>query len=290
MNQELIGHQKIVNFFEQAEENEQLSHAYCLVGPKNVGKSRIAERVSKKLLRSDELEKSPDFKRVKTRDSQEIKINQIREARSFVSAQGYGESKVLLIEEGEKMNQNSANAFLKTLEEPAEDTTIFVLLTDENSLPATINSRCQTIYVRPVDSENIEEYLKSQELDEDIVQGIKKSSCGLTEQARDWSKNYEKYEEFKDLISVLEQMKEEPFYEKTNLINDLYNSDRKELEQVISNWQQGLHLHLQTEIFELGLDFKEVQDVLRVLQKSKENLRKNINKKIILDKILQTIP
>ncbi len=50
--------------------------------------------------------------------------------------------KVGVVFDAERLNANSANAFLKTLEEPPADTTILLLTTSPYSLLPTIRSRC----------------------------------------------------------------------------------------------------------------------------------------------------
>ncbi|MFB6226632.1 MAG: AAA family ATPase [Candidatus Paceibacteria bacterium] len=287
------GHNKIIEFFETAKQEGELSHAYCLVGPEHVGKRAIAENISKQLLQRPP-QQSPDFQLIRTEDSREIKVDQIRYARGFVSGQAHGDKKVLIINEAEKMNQSAANAFLKTLEEPAEDTVIFLLLTDESSLPATINSRCQSLYIRPVKQENIREYLESQNIDPDPVEKISFAASGLKEKAQEWAEDYNSFEEFLEQIKTLGKIANQPFYKKTDQLEKLYNDfDRDQLREFISSWQIGLHLHLQEESqidFNPDLSFTEIKDILKELQRSQDRIEKNINKKIILDKILQTIP
>lgn len=53
-----------------------------------------------------------------------------------------GERKVGIVYEGERLNVNSANAFLKTLEEPPSSTTILLLTSRPYSLLPTVRSRC----------------------------------------------------------------------------------------------------------------------------------------------------
>ena len=60
--------------------------------------------------------------------------------------------KVGLVVEADRMNVQSANAFLKTLEEPPADTTIFLLTTRPYDLLPTIRSRCLNFRV-PVAAE-----------------------------------------------------------------------------------------------------------------------------------------
>ena len=56
-----------------------------------------------------------------------------------------GGPKVAIIYEAERMNKESANAFLKTLEEPPKDTILFLLTERSYDLIDTIRSRCLTL-------------------------------------------------------------------------------------------------------------------------------------------------
>ena len=62
-----------------------------------------------------------------------------------------GGHKVAIIYESERMNKESANAFLKTLEEPPSDTILFLLTHRPYDLIDTIKSRCLT-YRIPADN------------------------------------------------------------------------------------------------------------------------------------------
>ncbi len=74
----------------------------------------------------------------------------MRNVISLVGQHSYaGGSKVVIIEQAERMNRNAANAFLKTLEEPPTGTT-FLLLTDApEMLLDTIVSRCRAMKLHP---------------------------------------------------------------------------------------------------------------------------------------------
>ena len=61
-----------------------------------------------------------------------------------------GGRRVAVIPDAERMRQEAANAFLKTLEEPPGDTLIILTVTARDRLPATISSRCRRVGVRPL--------------------------------------------------------------------------------------------------------------------------------------------
>jgi DNA polymerase-3 subunit delta' len=56
-----------------------------------------------------------------------------------------GGAKVVVFEPADGMTTAAANALLKTLEEPSQDTYLLLLADQPNRLPATIRSRCQRL-------------------------------------------------------------------------------------------------------------------------------------------------
>ncbi len=60
-----------------------------------------------------------------------------------------GRYKVAIVSDSQRMNQSAANAFLKTLEEPPEQTVIFMLTTSTTGMLPTILSRCQKVRLEP---------------------------------------------------------------------------------------------------------------------------------------------
>jgi DNA polymerase III subunit delta' len=100
------------------------------------------------LLRSDT---HPDLHVVRLEDdAQQIKVDQVRDLISALSLKSYrGGYKVGIIEGAEALNNNGANAFLKTLEEPTAQTLLILIARPTHRLPATIASRCLTLKLRP---------------------------------------------------------------------------------------------------------------------------------------------
>ena len=71
----------------------------------------------------------PDYHLVKLEeDAQQIKVDQVRELIAMLALKSYrGGYKVGVIEGAEALNMNAANAFLKTLEEPAANTLLVMI-------------------------------------------------------------------------------------------------------------------------------------------------------------------
>ena len=91
-----------------------------------------------------------------------------------------GTSKVAVIYDADRMNVWTANAFLKTLEEPSGDTTIFLLTSRPNDLLDTIRSRCVSLRVEgepePIDDKDWREWLEDfTKWQREIMVGVKTS-------------------------------------------------------------------------------------------------------------------
>ena len=121
----------------------------------------------------------PDLKVVKP-EGDVIKIDQIREVSEFLSFTPFeGRKKVVVIEEAERMNQPAQNAFLKTLEEPPEDSLIILVTSSEETLLETIRSRCFRIRFSPLGLKETEEVLKRQGVRGSALKGLFSGRPGL---------------------------------------------------------------------------------------------------------------
>jgi len=70
-----------------------------------------------------------------------------------------GAARVFLVDEADKLNDNSANALLKVLEEPPHTAHIILITSRPAMLLPTIRSRCQMIRFSPLNGEEIERHL-----------------------------------------------------------------------------------------------------------------------------------
>ncbi len=98
---------------------------------------------------------SSDLEKIKKNGSEIIKIDQIRNIKTFLGQKSINsEKKIVLIVDAHLLNEAASNCLLKTLEEPSNG--IFILLTSKfNLLLDTIISRCQIIRFRSFSSKQI---------------------------------------------------------------------------------------------------------------------------------------
>jgi DNA polymerase-3 subunit delta' len=144
-----------------------MPHALLLRGAQGLGKGRFARRLAAALLcptpddsgdacgRCDACRQTtagshPDLLwAVPEEAGRAIKIDAVREliAKSALAAQPAA-YRVCLIEPADALNRASANALLKTLEEPTAQTVLLLVSSHPDRLPATIRSRCQLVTFR----------------------------------------------------------------------------------------------------------------------------------------------
>jgi len=89
-----------------------------------------------------------------------LRVEQMRQIESEGSFRPFeGKARFFLIEEAEKLNDNSANALLKILEEPPPTSHLILITSRPAMLLPTIRSRCQVIRFSPLSSQEIENHL-----------------------------------------------------------------------------------------------------------------------------------
>jgi hypothetical protein len=91
----------------------------------------------------------PDFLLVrKSDDENDISIEKARYINEFLSIRSdMSGRRIVIIEKAENMNKNTANALLKTLEEPPIGSVIIITTSRLFSILPTIRSRCQKVFI-----------------------------------------------------------------------------------------------------------------------------------------------
>ncbi|MBE0476612.1 MAG: DNA polymerase III subunit delta' [Coriobacteriia bacterium] len=135
-----------------------VSHAYLFVGPPGAGKKTAAKALACSLFCGDggcgacpacrrvRAGFHPDFRVIRPEGAATYVIEQVREVIHDVALKPVQASwKVYVFEAADAFNEGSANAFLKTLEEPPADVVIVLLAHDHRAVSPTIVSRCQVV-------------------------------------------------------------------------------------------------------------------------------------------------
>ncbi|HKP36094.1 MAG TPA: DNA polymerase III subunit delta' [Pyrinomonadaceae bacterium] len=93
-----------------------------------------------------------------------IRVKPIRELEAEANFRPFeGAARIFIVESAEYMNDQAANALLKTLEEPASTTHLILTTSNPTALLATIRSRCQAIRFAPIPAGEIATHLVQNE-------------------------------------------------------------------------------------------------------------------------------
>lgn len=155
---ELVGQTQVKDNILSAFEENRLSHAYLMVGPRGTGKTSTARILAKMVNCQD---KNPPCNQCTTcisitdgsnLDLIEIDaasnrgIEDIRSLREKIKlAPTAAKKKVYVIDEAHMLTTEAFNALLKTLEEPPSHALFILATTDVNKMPQTILSRVQRL-------------------------------------------------------------------------------------------------------------------------------------------------
>ncbi|MDX6559010.1 MAG: polymerase subunit delta, partial [Blastocatellia bacterium] len=89
-----------------------------------------------------------------------IRVKPMRELEREANFRPFeGAARVFIVEDADTMNDQAANALLKTLEEPPATSHLILTTCNPTALLATIRSRCQVIRFAPIAAEEVERFL-----------------------------------------------------------------------------------------------------------------------------------
>jgi DNA polymerase III subunit delta' len=138
-------------YLSRAHERGRLGHAYLISGPPGSGKRGLASDLSNLVAagKSDDVFTSPPsgvFLAEPESKSRRIVIDQVRALEHALHMRSSnGHRKVAIIADADRLQPQAANAFLKTLEEPPNDSLLILLSAMPEVLPDTILSRCVAV-------------------------------------------------------------------------------------------------------------------------------------------------
>jgi DNA polymerase-3 subunit delta' len=175
----LLGHTEAEATILDAIRAGRMHHAWLITGPEGVGKATLAYRFARRLLAGRPTEDSlaldpanPVFRRVaanshadlltiermfneKTkRMKTQIAVEDVRKINGFMSlTPAEGGWRVVVVDGAEELNQASANALLKVLEEPPPRAILLLVCAAPGRLLPTIRSRCRRLRLTPLADE-----------------------------------------------------------------------------------------------------------------------------------------
>jgi DNA polymerase-3 subunit delta' len=196
--------EKALEYLRRAHDQNRLAHAYLISGAPGSGKRALAARIA--ALVNDT---APDdvfssrareiFVAEPESKSRRIVTEQIRNLEHSLQMRASGDGrKVAIIAEADRLQPQAANAFLKTLEEPPENSLLLLLSALPEVLPDTILSRCISIPLTqretkvPVEQAELVELLRRAAQEKSwsiqhayrLAQGLQRLLAGIREQIK----------------------------------------------------------------------------------------------------------
>jgi DNA polymerase-3 subunit delta' len=165
----LIGNDRIKHYLTQMVEKNAIGNSLLFSGPEGIGKGLFALELTKMLFsREDPTQAASISSKVDAathpdlhiyRPTGKLGLHSIESMRQFSElvymAPYSGRWKLFIIHDAERMLPYSANALLKTFEEPTIDSVIILLSSAPESLLPTVLSRCRTVRFRPLTREEV---------------------------------------------------------------------------------------------------------------------------------------
>ena len=174
----VFGQERVLDILRRAILSKRIPQALLFTGPKGTQKTETAYGFLKHLKCTNPTPEGPcnvcrncylfdnsmhpDVKVLEPKKkARHIPIADVKALIWFVQLKAYiGKYKIGLILEADRLKKDAANALLKILEDPPNNT-LFVLITSQkNILLPTILSRCQELDFFPVSNDKVSQYIK----------------------------------------------------------------------------------------------------------------------------------
>lgn len=140
--EECVGNEAVVKALARAVHSETPPHGFLFVGPSGIGKTTLARIVA--------AEVGADISEIDAATHSGVDdIRGVLEHVGYLSMTGSG-NRMLILDESHALSRQAFNALLKTLEEPPDHLFIALCTTQPKSIPDTVQTRCLTTRLHPV--------------------------------------------------------------------------------------------------------------------------------------------
>lgn len=175
----LVGHAAERGRLSERLGSGRIAHGWIVAGPPGIGKATLvydftAEALAHGVESTEEARRlvaaqahprlmvvrrtlNPQTKKLRT----QIAVDDVRRLRHFLGTTAGEGWRVVIVDSADDLNISSANALLKSLEEPPPRTLFFLVATSAGRLLPTIASRCERLRLRPLSVEETREAVEA---------------------------------------------------------------------------------------------------------------------------------
>lgn len=317
----LIGHQVQWQFLIKSFQAKRLSHAFLFFGERKLGKKTFAFEFAKLLncenpcsnqqpcqkcqsCQSIKKKYNPDLIFIEPQ-KKEIQIAQIRELCQKLYLKPYNSPfKVLILDKAHQLNASSQHCFLKTLEEPTDNSILILITEHPGKLLPTILSRTQKIKFAPLSAFEIEEYLKkNSKLSINLIQKIIWLSEGKPGLVIDFLSSPQKLKNYEEKLTEINKICQLPLWVKFEYAKKNSKKSHREIGEILNIWLKYfreifIFKTQKKEIFnrDFGLSFRQaseryslsqIKKILNALDKTQVLINfTNVNTRLALEVLM----
>lgn len=264
----IIGQEQAIEHFQRVFKNNRLNHAYIFQGGEGVGKKEFSIYLSQAILCDQGFglgcgkcssclrvknQTHPDFILLEPLEQRKtISIEQIRSLISRLSRRIHqGRKRLVIINPFDAVTDQGVNAFLKTLEEPPEDTVFILISSNPVAIRATILSRCQLIHFRALTKKEMKAFLLEETADLNLLNSAIALAAGNKEQALSFLRDQEMRKNISAIIDWFFQEENWNLEDRGNWI-DTREKDNWNWEDYQVFWQIWSSMYRDRLLIELG--------------------------------------
>ena len=321
---DVVGHRDIIQYIQDAVQQNKVSHAYILNGQRGSGKKMLANLFAMTLqCESGQPEpcgechsciqansgNHPDIITVRHEKPASISVDDIRtQMNGDIMIKPYSSPyKIYIVPEADLLTVQAQNALLKTIEEPPEYAVIFLLTENADSLLPTIRSRCVMLKLRNIKDKLVKKYLMEQlripDYQADLCAAFAQGNIG---RAIMLAKS-EHFNEIKEeAIQLLKYIDEMELYEVVSAIKEIgkYKLEITDYLDIITIWYRDVLMYKATKdvgglVFGDQLkyikekaaksSYEGLERILESIEKAKARLRANVNFDLVMELLFLTI-
>lgn len=301
----IIGHEHQLELLEKDIKQNNLSHCYLFSGPDHIGKLKTAKTFAQILQCKNnfchECKICTEIKKgnhldtmIYEDDSESIKIEQTRAIISNTNLTGQNKYKIIIMQNIERMTEQAANCFLKTLEEPPEKV-IFILTTSNmRALLPTIISRIRLVEFQHIAEEKLQNKLKEKfpDIDQEIINKALAFGIGKPGKAINLLEDRALLDLHQKFYNTLEDFLKTGSLEKKFAFVEELSKNTREIPVFLDIFVHLLRSHLYHSI--KNKNFKkygkpEIISLINRVAEAKILISKNVNTRLVLENLMLNI-